>query len=391
MAYFFTLYIHATPFEAYVPAFFLDSPSTGDAFSIAIEATALAAYARRVRSCSHLKEARQKYTKALNQTNDLLSRPETAVVDRTLACVLVLGLFEAIVFEGGRFPASWTAHTDGSMQLLLLRGPQQLESSLSCIISSHASTNIKTSCIQRSIPVPDGFIALDRQLRGLGSADEPCILLSPIFHQTASIKARALADFDCNLVHDALRLDRRILLLAKTAPDWLSFEIRPDSESPSWAYKRVCHRYTDVRAAKVWNSIRLFQLFIVIFIKEVVSPEDGSRSAEDYLSNLRIPDSSKSLSQYVSELRDYATRTMDTITTDLLATIPTFMEGGQNGRQFCPAARSLAWPLAVIKWSDLSSKAAREFALGQLDMLAGDLNMPEAVHLSRFDDSSDDW
>ncbi|KAG6004016.1 hypothetical protein E4U21_001521 [Claviceps maximensis] len=389
MAYFLTSYIHATPFEAYLPAFFLDSPSTGDACSMAIEATALAAYSRRVRSCSHLKQSRERYAKALRQANELLSRPGTAVVDRTLVCVLVLGLFEAIVFEGGRSPASWTTHTDGSMQLLLLRGPQQFESSLSRTISSHASNNIKTSCIQRSIPVPDGFLDFDRQIRRLQNAGEPSIMLSPIIHEIASIKAKALSDFDCNLVHDALRVDRQILLLAKTAPDWMSYEIRPESESPSWAYKRVCHHYTDVRAAKVWNAIRLFQLFLVIFIKEVVSPEDGS--AEEYLYKLRIPDPSKSLSQFVSELRDYAVRTMDMITTDLLATIPIFMEGGPDGRRFAPAARSLAWPLSIIEWSDLSPKAAQDFAFRQLVRLAGDLNMPGAVHPSRFKDSSDDW
>ncbi|KAG5984862.1 hypothetical protein E4U55_002789 [Claviceps digitariae] len=389
MAYFFTSYIRATAFQAYVPEFFIDSTSTGDACSIAIEATALAAYARRVRSPSHLKDSREKYAKALHQANDLLSRPETAVLDRTLACVLVLGLFEAIVFEGGRSPTNWTAHTEGSMQLLLLRGPQQFKSSLSRKITSHASNNIKTSCVQRSIPVPNEFMTLDKQLRGMQDADEPSAMLSPMIHEIASIKARALADADCNLVHDALRLERQILLLAKRAPVWMTYEIGPDSESPCWAYKRVCHRYTDVGAAKVWNTIRLFRLFLAIFIKDIITPED--EDADWKLSKLRIPDSSEGLSQYVSELRDYAAQTMDMITTDVLATIPTFMEEGQNGRRFVPAARNLAWPLSIIELSDLSPKAAQDFAYRQLDMLAGDLNMPEAVHPSRFENSFDDW
>ncbi|KAG6016550.1 hypothetical protein E4U43_003545 [Claviceps pusilla] len=361
--------------SAYLPAIFLDSPSTGDACSIAIEATALAAYSRRVRSCGHLKESRKK--------------AETAVVDRTLACVLVLGLFEAIVFEGGTSPTSWTAHTNGSMQLLLLRGPQQFTSRLSRTISSHASNNIKTSCIQRCIPVPDDFIVLDKKLLSLQNAGEPSAMVSPIMHQIASLKARHLADSDCNFVHDALLLDRQILFLAETAPDWMIYEIRPNSESPCWAYKRVCHRYTSVPAARIWNILRLFHLFLVNFVNEVISPED--RDAEWDLSELRIPDPSKSLSQYVLELRDYATRTMDVITTDLLATIPVFMEGGQNERRFAPAARSLAWPLAIIELSDLSSKAAQDFASRQLDRLAGDLNMPTVVHPSRLQEAFDDW
>ncbi|KAG5920079.1 hypothetical protein E4U42_006320 [Claviceps africana] len=394
MAYFFTSYITATTFQSYLPAIFLDSPPTGDACSAAVEATALAAYSRRVRSRSHLKESRKRYTEALAQANDLLSRPETAVLDRTLACVLVLGLFEAIVFEGGGPPASWTAHTNGSLQLLRLRGTRPFRSSLSRKLSLHASNNIKTSCIQRSVAVPDDFIVLDRKLRSFSQHDGPFVMFSPVMHEVASIKARALADADCNLIHDALRLDREILLLCKTVPDWLTYETRPDAESPRWAYKRVCHRYTGVHAAKIWNSVRLLQVFLVSFIQEVVSPPPPQEAGAKWdLSRLRIPDPSKSLARYVAELGDYARRSMDVIATDLLATLPTFMEGGDggDGRRFAPVARSLAWPLAIVECSDLSPEAARDFAFRQLDVLAGDLNMPEALHPTRWEDSVDDW
>ncbi|KAG6253829.1 hypothetical protein E4U49_007412 [Claviceps purpurea] len=389
IAYFFSSYIYATSFQAYVPAFFLDSPRTGDACSTAIEATAIAAYSRRVRSCIGIEESRKRYAKALAQVNKLLSSPESAVLDRTLACVLVLGLFEAIVFKGGAHPANWTAHTHGAMQLLRLRGPQQFKSRLSRTISSHASNNIKTCCIQRSVPVPEDFLAFDRQLRSLHDIMDPSTLMSPMMHAVASIKAKALANPDCNLIHDALRLDRQILLLSKTVPDWMVYEVRPECESPSWAYKRACHHYPNARAAKAWNGIRLFQFFLVIFIMDCLSPEDGN--ARRRLSKLQIPDSSKSLSRYVKELKEYVTKTMDVISTDLLATIPMFLENDGHGRRFIPVARSLVWPLAIVECSDLSPQPARKFARQHLDMLASDLNIPEAVHPARFDDPVEDW
>ncbi|KAG5964853.1 hypothetical protein E4U58_003033 [Claviceps cyperi] len=375
ITYFFSSYIYATSFQAYVPAFFLDSTRTGDACSAAIEATALAAYSRRVRSCTGLEESRKS--------------PESAILDRTLACVLVLGLFEAIVFEGGARPANWTAHTHGAMQLLRLRGPQQFKSRLSRSISTHASNNIKTCCIQRSVPVPEDFLEFDRELRSLHDILEPSLIMAPVMHAVASIKAKALANPDCNLIHDALRLDRQILLLSKTVPDWMVYEIRPECESPPWAYKRACHHYPDARAAKAWNGIRLFQFFLVTFIIDSLSPKDGN--ARRRLSKLRIPDSSKSLSRYVEELKEYVTKTMDGISTDLLATIPVFLENYEHGRRFLPVARSLAWPLAIVECSDLSPKPARQFARQHLDMLAGDLNIPEAVHPARFDDTAEDW
>ncbi|KAG5921230.1 hypothetical protein E4U61_007010 [Claviceps capensis] len=389
IAYFFSSYIYATSFQEYVPAFFLDSPRTGDACSAAIEATAIAAYSRRARSCIGVEESRKRYAKALAQVNKLLSSPESAVLDRTLACVLVLGLFEAIVFEGGARPTNWTAHTQGAMQLLRLRGPQQFKSRLSRTISSHASNNIKTCCIQRSVPVPEEFLAFDRQLRSLHDILDVSTIMAPLMHTVASIKAKALANPDCNLIHDALWLDRQIILLSKTVPEWMVYEIRPECESPSWAYKRACHHYPNARAAKAWNGIRLFQFFLVIFIMDFISPEDGN--ARRRLSKLQIPDSSKTLFQYVEELKEYVTKTMDIISTDLLATIPVFLENDEHGRRFIPVARSLVWPLAIVECSDLSPKPAREFARQHLDMLAGDLNIPGAVHPARFDDSVEDW
>ncbi|KAK2612091.1 hypothetical protein QQS21_001820 [Conoideocrella luteorostrata] len=389
IAYFVTSYIYATPYQGYVPAFRLHDLGTGDACSTAIHATALAALSRRVRSADHLKGSRQMYAMALSQVNDLLSKPESAILDRTLATVLVLGLFEAIVFEGDTAPTSWTAHTYGAMQLLRLRGPQQFKSPISRKMFFHASNNIKTSCIQRSVPVPDDLVALDGQIQKLHDSDEPSVKLSPLIQKVASIKVRAVADPDCNLVHEALKLDREIVAFAENPPEWMAYQVEPSSESPVWAYNRICHRYPDARVAKIWNAMRLVRFFLVIFIKDIASGESGNLSMD--LSNLRVPDRNKTSSDYIAELREYARMNMEMVTTEVLATIPTFMDTGEFGKRFAAPARSLAWPLGVIKASVISSEPARKFAIKYLDMLAGDLNIPQAVHQSRSQRPLAEW
>lgn len=386
MSYFLTSFIYATPFQGYVPAFCLDSADPDDACSTTIAATALAAYSRSVRSAEYMECARQKYAKALTQVNELLSRPETAILDRTLASVLVLALFEAIVFEGGKSPTSWTAHTSGSMQLLRLRGPQQFKSAISRKMFAHASNNIKTSCIQRSIPVPDDFVALDLDLKFIHDPNEPAVKLSPIIHQVASIKARSIASPDCNLVHEAFKVDRELVTLARNSPAWMTYIVEPNSESPVWAYKRVCHRYPSARIAKVWNAIRLLRFFLITFIRDVVTQELYSD-----LSSLRLPSSSKSLAEYVSKLRQYAEDSLTDVTTDVLASVPSFVETDDFGRRFTPAGRSLAWPLGIIEVSYSPGQPEREFAYRNLEMLAGDLNMPQAIHPSRFSGTREDW
>ncbi|KID96658.1 hypothetical protein MAJ_07402, partial [Metarhizium majus ARSEF 297] len=386
MAYFLTSYITATPFQRYVPSFCLADADPEDACSITISATALAAYSRRVRSAEYLECARQKYAVALTRVNELLSDPEAAVLDRTLVSVLVLGLFEAIVFEAGKSPTSWTAHTVGAMQLLRLRGPQQFKCPLSRKMVAHASNNIKTSCIQRSIPVPDDFVALDKQLTLLHDPNDPSVKLAPMVQQIASIKARAMAGPDCNLVHEALELDRRIVAFSKECPVWMSYAVEPSSHAPDWAYGGVCHRYPSTYVAKLWNTVRLLRIFLVVLIRQVA---DGQLDPD--LARLRLPDGEASLADYLSGLQEYARENIKTITTGVLASIPSFMEVDDFGRRFAPSGRSLAWPLSIIENTDMCGEAAREHAYENLEMLAGDLNMPQAVHPSRFPGIREDW
>jgi hypothetical protein len=385
MAYFLTSFIYATPYQGYVPAFCLDGLAHDDACSMAISATALAAYSRHIRSAENLESARQQYSTALTRVNKLLSNHETAILDRTLASVLVLALFEAIVFQGGTSPTSWTAHILGSIQLLRLRGTQQLKSPASRKMFAHASNNIRTSCIQRAVPVPDDFIALDKQLAVISEPDE-ISALSPIMAQVASLKARAITTWDCNLVHEALRLDKEIVALTKLFPDWMRYRIRPNEESAVWVYRRVCHVYPSARIAKLWNAVRLLRFSIIIFIKDV-----AIGALDPDLSGLHLPDESISRAAYVINLGQYAKESLKSLAMDFLASIPSFVQDEGFGRRFIPSARSLAWPLGIIENTSDCGMPAMEYARKYLGILAGELNIPEAVHPSRDPGSADDW
>ncbi|KHO01053.1 Phospholipase C/P1 nuclease, core [Metarhizium album ARSEF 1941] len=388
MAYFLACYIYATPFQRYVPSFCLDGADPEGACPMTISATALAAYSRHVRSAQYLGYARQKYAGALTRVNESLSSPATAVLDRTLVSVLVLGLFEAIVFEAGKSPTSWTAHTLGAWQLIRLRGPQQVKSSLSRKILAHAINNVKTSCIQRSIPVPADLVAFDRQLALFRDADDASVRLSPIVQQIASVKARAMADPDCNLVHEALVLDQELAAFSEDCPAWMSYTVGPgsDSDAPGRVYEGVCHRYPSAYVAKLWNTIRLLRMLLVSLIGEIAAGQFDAN-----LSRLRLPPVKPDLADYLRELEQYARGNMTTIATEVLASIPSFVEVDGFGRRFAPAGRSLAWPLSIIEGDSSCGEAAREHAYRNLEMLAGDLNMPQAVHPSRTSSMGEDW
>ncbi|EKJ76083.1 hypothetical protein FPSE_03715 [Fusarium pseudograminearum CS3096] len=86
--------------------------------------------------------SRQYYARSLVQTNQLLSQPETVVLDSTLLCVLLLSAFEALCFHNGGDPENWNAHIRGSSQLLLLRSKTQFQSPFGRLLFHHAGVNV---------------------------------------------------------------------------------------------------------------------------------------------------------------------------------------------------------------------------------------------------------
>lgn len=382
--YFMTSYIVSSPFEGYLPHLYTSDSLVDDALSSAVSAAALATLALRVRSARYMDVARRKYAVALHQTNSCLTVPARAVLDRTLAAVLVLGLFEAVVFQGGQSPTSWTAHTFGAMELLQLRGPRQFKSNMAQQLFAQASNNIRTSCIQRSVAIPAGFLAFSDQVKPSLDPEDPAVRLAPIVDKVAAIKAQSSRDPDPNILHEALALDRHIVAFAEELGEELLYTVQLEAEGAPWAYKNTVCRYPSLRVAKFWNAIRMLRAFLICFISNGVSGEMD-------LTNLRIPDTAACKSDYVASLSEYATENIAEIAMQVLASVPAFLEPGEPGGRFSPPARTLIWPLSILQKSSICPEETRDYSLACLDKIAGDLNMPQAVHLASDPGSKEDW
>jgi hypothetical protein len=98
------------------------SAAPGSPLLIAVHASALAAFAAERDDVNLMARARMQYAKALQRTNAALAAPDEFLDDGTLASILYLGLFEAIVFDDRSSPEAWTAHVNGAVELLKRRG-----------------------------------------------------------------------------------------------------------------------------------------------------------------------------------------------------------------------------------------------------------------------------
>ncbi|UNI15409.1 hypothetical protein JDV02_001944 [Purpureocillium takamizusanense] len=377
-----TSYIVATPFEAYLPGLFISECFNDNPCTLAVSATALATFARRVKCDKYLDMARRNYSSALVRTNEALADTSAAVLDSTLAAVLLLGLFEAVVFQGGQAPTNWTAHTLGAMQLLRLRGKGQFKSHVSQKLYAQASNNIKTSCIQKSMPLPADFVAFNEEVGPLLDPGDPAIRISPVVDRMARIKAQALIKVDAHLIREAWQLDREIANFGQNMPSKMRYVTHNRSPPNPEAGSEFSYDYPNLRTAKVWNALRLLRQFLVTFISnssqaelDVMGPDLQNTPSHDAL----------------LALRRYAVNNMGEISEQILATVPSFLESGLTERRFYPAARSLVWPLTIIESTGISYASHRELAALYLKELACDLNLPQAVHPDRDPGHKDDW
>ncbi|CAH0038548.1 unnamed protein product [Clonostachys solani] len=376
--FFMCSFIYASPFEPYLPQLYGMNHST-QAVLPAIHAAAFATFAQRTRDENLMKKARANYATALLHTNKSLSSPRSSLLDETLISVLLLGLFEAVVFKGGQSPESWTAHTLGAVQLLRLRGADQFRSKTARQLFTQTITNIRTSCIQRRVAVPQEFLDLVKEASPFLDPGHPCIQIGPILDQAASLRSRVAAG-TVDVVHAALEVDQGAIALCELIEPNMRFTPRSSEMSSRWAYLTVEYNYLTRRHAKVWNTIRMIRMFMnkTIWVHSSLSLQHTFQPGEtEYCSALHSYEE-------LLELRNMAADNLLELETDILRSVSCFLEPENLGGKFCSSARCLIWPLTVLSQSELVSPSARKHAVSCLYQIGEDLNMEQAIAAAKM-------
>ncbi|KPM42692.1 hypothetical protein AK830_g3892 [Neonectria ditissima] len=382
ITYFMTSFITASPFEPYLPSLYLADHLAKDAVSSAVRAVSFATFALRVRDASYMKTARTNYALALAQTNKALACPEKAILDRTLAAVLLLGLFEAIVFQGRQSPEPWTAHTLGALQLLRLRGKKQFRSKLAHHLFVQTITNIRTSCVQRTVAVPSECLALHDEAAPFLNPKTLALRLGPLIGQTASLRARATVCPTPDLIYEAVELDQVVTALTGDLEKEMRYTTRTKEDTPPWDYLRMAYCYPNHRVAKFWSAIRMIRMFLNELIWGGISL--GLNDPHRYQQSHGMACSPVCKCRHLKNLQETAAKNIDEVATGVLASVPDFLEPNKGRGKFCPSARSLIWPLSILLTSPLYSPSSRKYAVVYLHELARDLNMPLAAETARM-------
>ncbi|ORY15328.1 hypothetical protein BCR34DRAFT_598566 [Clohesyomyces aquaticus] len=383
LGYFMTSYVPASPFE-YLPEIYrLADASTQDALSTAILAASYASFSLSVSSSDLASQALAHYSRAISLTNAAIASPSAAILDSTLVSVLLLGLFEALIFPGRLSPSSWTAHTLGGVELIRLRGREQLNTALGVRLFVQVSNNIRTSCIQRDVTVPTAFTHLYQEFLPFLDPAIPNHRMGPLTDKVAAFKARlsqrpGLEELP-GIMQEALRLDQEAqglqgMLLAN---GW-AFKIRVPNETPMCAYRGLAYQYPNNSVARHWNGSRIMR----IFLNEVVVRIAGGLAEAGYQSSQNLA------------LRTSAAATRNTMCTDVLASATHFLD--ESGTAFRTTARFMIWPLSVVARVAMNLDlvpSLRQCAIRYMYDIAAHARVPQALHAARAieGDEDDDW
>ncbi|KAF2032366.1 hypothetical protein EK21DRAFT_61074 [Setomelanomma holmii] len=368
VANFMLCYVPGSHFD-YLQSLYLQSASNGLLLAC-IRAASIATFARKVGRADLLNEARQTYAQALSETNACLADPLSARKDTTLISVLLLGLFEAITWSGSSTPVSWDMHTRGALELLKLRGPQQLESTVGRNLFVQVANVICVNSLQRKTRVPPEILELVAVAARYESH-------SPKYHLaylTGEV-SRLLPDID-----EARMTAEEIVVATKKLDDQYAdfgfglmsaspFQVLNGQNPSPTAYVLGAHSYATPRAVQLWNSYRMTR----ILLNEILSC---------YAADLQLDSAQAIKTQAANNIQQMAVDICASVSEAKMPEehdrTPAWFLSSSPIVQAEASVTSLLWPLSVVKSADLASAEVRAFAMGQLKRLGRNCNIPQA-------------
>ncbi|KAK1761667.1 hypothetical protein QBC33DRAFT_337494 [Phialemonium atrogriseum] len=333
------------------------------------------------------------YNTAIASLNVALSIPATSALDDTLLSVLLLGLFEAVLFRGRKSPTSWTAHTHGALALVNMRGIEQFRTDLGRKMFLHASQNIRGSCAQMSIDPPRELmelqdLAIAQKLLDLRREVGPRIGVA--MEKMASMRAKVirLGGFSSprsrSIIMNALEQDDEVTSIIRDAMG----NQKIVADYPVLVrHQRVHPRLA--RIVMILHSVRLlFNTFAYRSLTE--SPRCGchvedNRTVTDDMDHLGCltENQERTVLQLVTLHGNEAVR-------EILGHVAFFT--GRHSQAYLQ--RYLIWPLSVMAVSPLAAQSARGLALDHLHGIGRQFGLGQAEQAAQMVEEArpmEDW
>jgi Fungal specific transcription factor domain len=319
--------------------------------------------------------ARWQYSRALRTTNEALKTPEKAILNDTLASVMLLALFEIVAHQNQEPSDQWAGHINGALTLLVHRGPSQFRSAIGLLLYRQVSTSIIASCVQHKLRIPSGLVYVRAQASLYIDNADPVWRFFAITDALTDLRA-AIEDGQMtdpvSVIRRATEVDNEARSLSPDMPVAWSYVVAYSSTDDVAVFERTYHIYKDHRAAQMWNTIRMTRMLL----NEVI---------HENLAKARSDSSWTTVPKYSTLLEHHASVSR-AMTTEILASVPQFTQFSPNGSTlFSPTVASscfLLWPLEVVASSPRSTTSMRRYAIDRLRYMGAKMNVRQALEVA---------
>ncbi|PKK48976.1 hypothetical protein CI102_4153, partial [Trichoderma harzianum] len=384
-SYFMMLFSPSSAFH-YLPKHWGDLVKEGSPLELSMQALSLAALSLDCKQPGMRIAARSCYTQALLLTNNALSSVNNTTLDYTLLSVLLLSAFEGVMFGEQRSATNWTAHIQGTTTLLTLRGKKQLDSPLGIHLFLHAATNIRTSCAQRSTPVPLALIRLQEYASTVLNKSTLSHQLGPILDRFVAIKARLYTLTRVECIVQSFDLDNELAHLMDqlflTSPYSIVKQGSEQTDDAWGSYNKPRHQYCSSLDTRRWNVLRMLRLFV----------NDWVCHAYACLADGDEPEQRDSRWERWRGLPDTAALSIVRIIDDIISSVPSSLE--VSGAPLAHSVRFLIWPLLSIGSLESAPASVRLDAISILEVLSNRYDEPlaaEAASILETEGSIEEW
>lgn len=348
---------------------------TGGPLTACIRAVGLASISHHSGRPEMMDVGRRQYTHALRITNKALQSPEKAVLDETLASVMLLALFELVAHQDEESSDKCTSHVNGALALLIYRGPTQFRSPIGLLLFHQISSSIKVSCVQRRLRVPSDLAVLNAQASPFLDAANPVSRFSAITEAftdlLVAIENNQITELAC-LVRLANEVDNEVRLLALDMPVGWLYDVAHLHADDVAVFEKVYHTYRNHRVAQMWNTIRMTRLLL-------------NQKIHESLAHAGLDDFWDTVLDYSPPCDHYA-EVARAMAAEILASVPHSTLFSPDGSTlFSPTVASsyfLLWPLEVVASSALSTAPMRAYVINRLRYMGTQMKVRQALEVA---------
>ncbi|KAI8935644.1 hypothetical protein NX059_007170 [Plenodomus lindquistii] len=378
-----------------------------EALRESVNAASLAGFANAYKNPAIMRKAQIAYGTALRSTNASLRVPELAVKDSVLVSVIMLGMYENMIFRDKCSIEAWAKHVRGACMLINMRGPAQFRSSIGRRVFHQFYGNALLVALETGTTVPEGLKDLYESLRPSSDYEvhgrQWTTRIVEVMSDAINLNQDRVSGPQA-MLDRALQIDRELEEVKSLMPSIWHYETVHLNRPSPFLCGNCYSVYIDPWIAQMWNHLRSSRMYLYKAVREnirkgcedydppIFSPAEvlPQKLRAEQVMRATIHGIIASVPQItgmipfpaVSDCQKFMAKSPSAPEVRCAPHPPLQPPGTFIDRAKSPGMMHLIWPLYAAGQSDMATREMREWCIMVLQFLARSLGTRQAVVLA---------